>query len=170
MTDDIIKVLGVDPGIHGALASYDGTTMWCCDVPIITYKPAKSSKKMKSDINLPELVELVEFQLGGCNHCYFEKVGAMPGQGVTSMFNFGDANGQLRGVVAAFSIPITYISPVKWKAELGLNSDGEKSRIRALQLFPNNAKDFKLKKDHNKAEAALLAYYGYKMLKFGKVR
>lgn len=146
---------------------YDGTKLIVEDVPTVTYK---ASKKNKTVINLPALADLFNVFFSGADHAYVEQVNAMPGQGVTSMFNFGEAYGTLKMGVAMAGVPYTLISPVKWKAEMALNSDGEKSRSRALTLFPAESKFFARKMDHNRAEAALLAWYGYRMLTVGRVR
>ena len=160
-------VLGVDPGLSGAIASYDGTTLMVEDMPTIQFK---GTKKMKTRIVLTELADMMQVQFDGADHAYIEEVSAMPGQGVTSMFNFGTSFGIIQMAVAMIGVPITMVSPMKWKMEMGLNSDAEKSRNRALQLFPNSVEKFKRKMDHNRAEAALIAWYGYKMLTVGRVR
>lgn len=160
-------VLGVDPGLSGAIASYDGTTLMVEDMPTIQFK---GTKKMKTRIVLAELVDIMNIQFSGADHGYIEDVSAMPGQGVTSMFNFGTSFGIAQMAIAMLGIPVTPVSPMKWKMEMGLNSDAEKSRNRALQLFPNSVEKFKRKMDHNRAEAALIAWYGYKMLTVGRVR
>jgi crossover junction endodeoxyribonuclease RuvC len=89
-----------------------------------------------------------------------ERVGSMPGQGVSSTFRFGCAYGMVQGIVAAQKIPVHFVSPAKWKKHFGLPADKEASRARALQLWPNRTDLFGRKRDHNRAEAALLALYG----------
>jgi crossover junction endodeoxyribonuclease RuvC len=163
-----MMVLGVDPGKTGAIASWDGKNLRIEDVPTIAI--GKGKGKTKTEINLPELADIFNIIFAGADHAYVENVGAMRGQGVTSMFNFGATFGMLKMGVAMANIPMTLISPVKWKAEMGLNRDKEKSRFRALQLFPAFSEYFKLKKHDDRAEAAVLAYYGYQMLTVGKVR
>lgn len=163
-----MKIIGIDPGLtSGAIATYNGEVLYVLDVPTVKYK---ATKKMKTVLNLSELADIFNFTLAGADMAYIEQVGAMPGQGVTSMFNFGEAYGSLKAMTVSFRIPFTLVSPVKWKSEMGLNSDGEKSRNRALEMFPTYADYFKRKKDHNRAEAALLAWYGYCMSTGRKVR
>lgn len=162
-----MKVIGVDPGLSGAIASFDGKTLYVRDMPTIA---VMGTKKSKTTIVLPELRDILNIEFDGCDHAYVEKVGAMPGQGVTSMFSFGESYGIIKMGIAMLGVPFDLISPVKWKAEMGLNSDAERSRSRALQLFPNDVEYFKRKKDHNRAEAAILAYYGWKMQTVGRVR
>jgi crossover junction endodeoxyribonuclease RuvC len=160
-------VLGIDPGVAGAIAMYDGKTLFVTDFPTITFR---GTKKNKTRIVLSELADLFNIQLSGADHAYYEDVGAMPGNGGVSMFNFGYAAGLPTMCAVMCGIPITSVSPTKWKGDMGLNREAEKSRSRALQLFPNHVDYFKLKKDHNRAEAALIAWYGYQMLTVGRVR
>jgi crossover junction endodeoxyribonuclease RuvC len=88
-----------------------------------------------------------------------ERVGAMPRQGVSSTFKFGTAYGILQGVVAALEIPVHFVAPAKWKRHFGLSAEKEQSRARALQLWPGRSDLFARKKDHGRAESALLARY-----------
>lgn len=164
-----MRVIGVDPGQSGAVASWDGADLIVFDIPTVTVKKA-SGKGNRTEVNLPDLVDHLNILFAGADHAYVERVSAMPGQGVTSTFNFGMVYGYCRMGVAMIGVPHTLVSPVKWKAELGLNNDGEKSRLRALELFPKFSSYFSRKMDHNRAEAALLAYYGYKIETVGKIR
>ena len=163
-----MRVIGIDPGISGAIAAYDGSNVYVEDVPTLSIKKTKG-KGEKNVINMAGLADLFNFMFAGADHAYIERVGAMPGQGVTSMFNFGKAAGTLEMGLAMMQVPYTVISPVEWKAKMGLNNDGEKSRMRALQLFPRQAAYFQRKMDHNRAEAGLLAWYGYQIITTGKV-
>lgn len=170
-----MNVIGVDPGAKsGAFAKYDGTHLYVHDMPTIQYK--NSQKKNKTAIDYVTLVDAFNIMFDGCDHAYIEQVSARKGppgaksQGVSSTFLFGESFGAIRCAVAMLHIPVTMISPVKWKSEMGLNDEAEVSRMRALQLFPNFSHFFSRKMDHNRAEAALLAWYGYMMLTVGKVR
>jgi Holliday junction resolvasome RuvABC endonuclease subunit len=89
-----------------------------------------------------------------------ERVGAMPKQGVSSTFKFGKAYGVAIGVVAALKIPVHFVTPGTWKKHFNLSADKEEARARALQLWPARAELFARKRDHNRAEAALIARYG----------
>jgi crossover junction endodeoxyribonuclease RuvC len=93
------------------------------------------------------------------NFVVIERVGSMPGQGLSSTFKFGVAFGLIQGVVAALKIETHFVSPSKWKAHFGLDADKEKARALALQFWPGRADLFGRKKDHNRAEAALLARF-----------
>ncbi|MGL4498487.1 MAG: hypothetical protein ACRCU2_05435 [Planktothrix sp.] len=88
-----------------------------------------------------------------------ENVHAMPGQGVTSMFSFGMGYGIWLGIIAALSIPVEFVTPQTWKKHYSLGSDKESSRVTALQLFPSQSENLKLKKHHGRAEALLLAEF-----------
>ncbi|MFM6207166.1 hypothetical protein, partial [Planktothrix sp.] len=88
-----------------------------------------------------------------------ESVHAMPGQGVSSMFSFGLGYGVWLGIVAALNVPIEFVTPQAWKKYYSLGPDKEASRVKALQLFPSQASELKLKKHHGRAEALLLAEY-----------
>ncbi|WP_441232646.1 hypothetical protein [Bradyrhizobium sp. 1200_D9_N1_1] len=91
---------------------------------------------------------------------FLERVNAMPGQGVSSTFKFGRAYGVVLGVIGAAALPLHLVTPAKWKGHLRLSSDKEEARALALRLFPACADHFKRKKDHGRAEAALIARYG----------
>jgi hypothetical protein len=88
-----------------------------------------------------------------------ERVGAMPKQGISSTFKFGKAYGVVIGVVAALKIPVHFVAPSVWKRHFGLSSDKEQCRGRALQYWPERAELFARKRDHHRAEAALLARF-----------
>ena len=94
------------------------------------------------------------------DHAYLELVGAMPGQGVSSMFNFGVTYGAIRGVLAALQIPMSVVTPVKWQRDLSVAKGKEGNRARAAELFPEFAYLFARVKDDGRADAALLAYWG----------
>lgn len=156
-----MKVVGIDPGIDGAIALFDGKNLLVEDIPNLEVKVAK---KFKKAINFSALSELFHLIFAGADHAFLEQVGAMPGQGVTSMFNFGKTAGALEMALSMSGLPYTLIAPVKWKSELGLNSSGTRSLQRANQIFPSFPHFFKRVKDHNRAEAALLAWYGYQIM------
>ena len=95
-----------------------------------------------------------------------EQVSAMPGQGVTSMFNFGQSFGVLKGVCAAMQISTYFIRPTKWKKYFNLiNSEKDASRTKAIEVFPYFASNLSKKKDSNKADAILIASFFYETYK-----
>ena len=93
-----------------------------------------------------------------------EQVASRPGQGVASAFKFGSGFEIVRGVIAASGVPLHLVSPAKWKRAYGLDADKEKSRALALRLWPERSDLFGRKKDHGRAEAALIARYGFERI------
>ena len=152
-------VIGIDPGISGAIAIFeDGKLDTIHDMP--TLKIA-SGKTMKSHISAIGLVRILETStlVHEPVHIVIEKVGAMPNQGVTSMFNFGRSAGIIEGVVAALQRPYTYVTPAAWTKAVGRAAGKDASRMRAMELFPTRAELFKRAKDDGRADAALIAYW-----------
>jgi crossover junction endodeoxyribonuclease RuvC len=149
----MIGILGVDPGLTGALALCRDGQWVLLDMPI-----AGDAKHY--DINGPELCRWLREQKP--DHAFIEYAAARPGQGVTSMFRFGCTYGALKMALAACGVPYTIIAPAKWKPAVGVlkGADKEASRLRALQLFPDQTANLQRKKDHARADAMLLAFYG----------
>jgi Holliday junction resolvasome RuvABC endonuclease subunit len=146
------RILGIDPGLEGGLAVYAPDTN---DVSAIRVPVIGEGSKRYVDVN----AMWAWLQMQRPTEAILERVGAMPGQGLSSTFRFGDANGSLRATVMLFGIPLFKAEPRVWKKALGLTKDGELSRQRAIEMFPQRASLFAFKKDHNLAEAALLAWY-----------
>ncbi len=152
-------VLAIDPGIEGAWAFHyeRGLPPYMDDLPIMG---AKTSRQ----INAAQLAEdwrsLIRVN-GKPAAAIVEDVHAMPKQGVTSSFKFGQAKGTLLGLLAAMEIPVFLPSPASWKAKMKLDSEGETSRLAALQRWPTLHQKLRLKKSHNMAEAALLGAWFY---------
>jgi len=150
-------VIGIDPGISGAIAIFEDGKLDCVvDMP--TLKIA-SGKTMKSHISAIALVDILDGWSPNEAHIVIEKVGAMPGQGVSSMFNFGRSAGIIEGVVAAMHFPSTYVTPATWTKAVGRAAGKDASRMRAMELFPSKADLFKRAKDDGRADAALIAYW-----------
>ena len=150
-----LGVVGIDPGLSGAIAHmYDGVII-TADMPIFEVIKAKKKQREVDTVQLATIIANFNPAM-----IVLEKVHAMPGQGVTSMFNFGRAFGAVEGVVGALRIPITHVTPQRWKSALRLSSDKGESRRRATQLFPASADQWTRVKDDGRAEAALLAWYG----------
>ena len=151
-------VIGIDPGISGAIAFFEDGVLDCVvDMP--TLKIA-SGKTMKSHISAVTLVDILDgWYPRNEAHVVIEKVGAMPGQGVSSMFNFGRSAGIIEGVVAAMHFPSTYVTPAAWTKAVGRAAGKDASRMRAMELFPTRAELFKRAKDDGRADAALIAYW-----------
>ena len=154
-----MRILGVDPGITGALALYDTDTgaLDVCDMPSVAVRGKNG--KTKRHLHEKRLCAAVRDFLP-IDEAIIELVHAMPRQGVTSMFRFGEAAGLIRGIVVALGVPVSMVAPATWKRVVGLNSDKNLSRITAKAVFPACEKDFTLVKYADRAEAALLAW-GY---------
>ena len=153
-----IKILGIDPGIHGALAIVginDGAVpqlVAVCDVPVLGIKA-------KERVNTMIVRDWLVAQRP--DHALIERAGSMPKQGVASTFKYARAVGSLETVVACLDIPYSIIEPSAWKKFHHLiGADKEASRQRVLQLFPGAHTLFSRKLDHQRAEACLLALYG----------
>lgn len=125
------------------------------DMPTVLVKSGKSEKRQLSESMLADVLRRAK-----PDHAFLEFVSAMPGQGVTSMFNFGLGYGAIRGVLAALDIPITTVTPVKWKRDLGLQQGKDAGRARAAQLYPDSAHYFLRVKDDGRADASLIAWWG----------
>ena len=157
-------ILGVDPGLSGAICFYNPRKNILEYVENFPLRPVKGSKTNKKEIDLYNLQKIVAEFAPRTIFAVIEKVNAMPGQGVTSMFRFGQSYGQAQAMVSAFQIPTTLSPPAVWKPMLGLSRDKDESRALASKLFPASKDAFAKKKDDGKAEAALLAYYGVRTL------
>jgi len=152
-------IIGIDPGQTGAVAIIGDDRCYVLDTPTETVKKGKGTKTEY----LP--AEMVQMLKGFKNaHCFIEKVGAMPGQGVTSMFNFGKGFGLWIGILAALEIPYTLVTPQAWKKAMmqGIG-DKDAARGRAQQLFPSKSKELSRKKDIGRADALLIAEYGRRL-------
>ena len=147
-------ILGIDPGLSGAMAF-----LACADYGMVT---AEDAPVAGDAINAALMADRI-MQLRP-TVCVIELVGAMPGQGVSSMFKFGRAFGTAIGIVAALDIPIHYVTPAKWKAHFRLPKDKDAARQRAINFWPASADRFTRKKDAGRAEAALIARYGLETL------
>lgn len=147
-------VMGVDPGISGAVAFY---------FPMVPERVAVDDVPIAGgEINVHELARLIRIHRPTL--AVLERVSAMPGQGVTSMFNFGRSYGDVRGVIGAMDVPLHFVTPQKWKKHFNLSSDKDQSRQLAIRMFPKAAESFRLKKHDGRAEAALIALYGAQVL------
>ena len=150
-------VIGIDPGISGAISVFSrfpNTMHDVFDMPTLEVDSGKTKKRHISASGLRDI--LVTFPTA---HVVIEKVGAMPGQGVSSMFNFGRSAGIIEGVVAALRMPHTCVTPATWTKAVGRAAGKDASRMRAMELFPTRADLFKRAKDDGRADAALIAYW-----------
>lgn len=154
-------ILGVDPGISGAIAAVDqrGRLLWVEDMPI---RDAGKKARKANEIDGTALARLLRLHVADIEVAHVEEISAMPGQGVSSMFAMGDGRGCIRGVLEALGIPVERVHPKTWKKVYGLDSDKEASRACAIRLYPE-CLDIARKKDHGRAEAILIARYGARL-------
>ncbi len=151
-------ILGCDPGLDGALAFYDGNELLIYDMP--TFNIERNGKK-KRQIDISALQRILKtYQV---EHCFLEMLGTRPGQNASGVAQTGRGYGQIEASVMAFNIPITYISSNKWKKDMAVPKDKDGARQRASQLLPQFAHNWDRKKDDGRAEAAIIALYGYKI-------
>jgi crossover junction endodeoxyribonuclease RuvC len=149
-------ILAIDPGASGALAFFSPTagTLEIIDMPTVE---VKRGAKMKNEISPQMLAPLINARKAGV--AVLEKVGAMPGQGSSSMFQFGRGVGMVEGIVAALHIPVEYVTPQAWQKAVGSRDGKDGARQRAAELFPAYAHLFARKKDDGRADAALMAWW-----------
>ena len=153
-----MKVIGIDPGLNGAIAVLkDNKVKEIFDVPVMP-----EGKKNKRQLNSAQLVKLLKEIISEEEEVVVivENVSAMPGQGVTSMFNFGQTFGAIKGICAALGLPIFFVRPAKWKKHFDLiNSSKDASRTKVIEMYPSISPRLSKKKDVNKADAILIARY-----------
>ena len=154
-------ILGVDPGLSGAMAMLNKGAVDVFDIPTTT---RTVNKKEKRQIDPYQLSAWLEIQRPLIKFAVVEQVGTMPGQGVTSAFNFGFTTGCIHGIIAACGIEIRTVPPQVWKRKYGLlGQNKDASRGEASRRFPQFTHLWQLKKHDGRAEAALLALYGSEM-------
>lgn len=153
-------VIGVDPGFSGAVAEY-----WPHDNVLRVHDmPTLVGVKGKQELAMRPLFDLFHAD-DGIGTVWVEKVGARPGQGVSSMFRFGQQLGAIEMAVAGNAHALRWVTPAAWKKHFGLSSDKGGARKLAMERFPANAKEFARVKDDGRAEAALIALYGWEQMK-----
>ena len=159
-------IIGIDPGISGSLCFLeDGIIKDVLEMPTMT-----EGKKNKKQVNGSQIFNEISFRIKTYEKknikVVIEQVSAMPGQGVTSMFNFGQSFGILKGICSAMQLPIYFVRPAKWKKYFNLiNSEKDASRTRAIEIFPYFSSNLSKKKDSNKADAILIASYFHETYK-----
>ena len=153
-----MKIIGIDPGLSGGIAVLENNKVLSIfDMPVMS-----EGKKNKRQLNSAQLVKLIQDNISKNEEVsvVVEQVNAMPGQGVTSMFNFGQTFGAIKGVCAALSLPIFFVRPAKWKKHFELiNSSKDSSRTKAIEMYPSLSNDLAKKKDVNKSDAILIARF-----------
>ena len=154
-----MKIIGIDPGLSGAIAILENNKVLnIFDIPVMS-----EGKKNKRQLNSALLVNLLKENINNKEEevvVVVEQVNAMPGQGVTSMFNFGQTFGAIKGICAALKLPIFFVRPSKWKKHFELiNSSKDASRTKAIEMYPKLSSQLSKKKDVNKSDAILIARF-----------
>ena len=159
-------VIGIDPGISGSICFFqDGKIIDVVEMPTMT-EGTKNKKQVNGSQIFNEISERIENINKRDIKVVIEQVSAMPGQGVTSMFNFGQSFGILKGICSAMQLPMYFVRPAKWKKYFNLiNSEKDASRTKAIEIFPYFASKLSRKKDSNKADAILIASFYYETYK-----
>ena len=151
-------IIGVDPGISGAISVIENKKILeVYDTPTMI-----DGKKNKKQINSAQVTNIIKERLKDGKEIIVvvEHVNAMPGQGVTSMFNFGQSFGVIKGICAALSLPIYFVRPTKWKKHFNLiKTNKDASRTKVIEAFPEISSKLHRKKDSNRADAILIALY-----------
>jgi len=159
-------IIGIDPGITGSICFFeDGKILDVVEMPTMT-----EGKKNKRQVNGSQVYNEISKRIKHLDKkdikVIIEQVSAMPGQGVTSMFNFGQSFGILKGMCSAMQLPMYFVRPTKWKKYFSLiNSEKDASRTKAIEIFPYFSSNLSKKKDSNKADAILIASYYYETFK-----
>ena len=150
-------IVGIDPGASGALAFFDADAgdLEIHDMPALV---VKRNGKLKREISVPIVAGLLRKYEP--THAYLELVGARPGQGVSSMYQFGRTVGMLEGCLGALMVPTTLVAPQRWQKFTGTRGGKGGARLRAAELFPAYATYFARAKDDGRADAALIAWWG----------
>ena len=160
-------IIGIDPGISGSICFFeDGVIKDVIEMPTMT-----DGKKNKKQVNGSQIFNEISERIKKIDKrnikVVIEQVSAMPGQGVTSMFNFGQSFGILKGICSAMRLSMYFVRPAKWKKYFNLiNSEKDASRTRAIEIFPYFSTELSRKKDSNKADAILMASFYYETYKF----
>ncbi len=159
-------IIGIDPGISGSICFFEnGKITEVLEMPTMT-----DGKKNKRQVNGAQIYNEILKRINKNDkqnvRVIIEQVSAMPGQGVTSMFNFGQSFGILKGICSAMQLPMYFVRPAKWKKYYGLiNSEKDASRTRAIEMFPYFSSQLSKKKDSNKADAILIASFYHETYK-----
>jgi len=153
-------IIGIDPGISGAISIVENKKILeVYDTPTMI-----DGKKNKRQINSAQVTNIIKERLNKEKEVVVvvEQVNAMPGQGVTSMFNFGQSFGVIKGICAALGLPIHFVRPMKWKKHFNLiKTNKDASRTKVIEIYPEISSKLHRKKDSNRADAILIALYFY---------
>jgi crossover junction endodeoxyribonuclease RuvC len=159
-------IIGIDPGLSGSICFFEnGKILDVVEMPTMT-----DGKKNKKQVNGSQIYNEILKKISHLDKSdvkvVIEQVSAMPGQGVTSMFNFGQSFGILKGICSAMQLSVYFVRPAKWKKYFNLiNSEKDASRTRAIEIFPYFSSQLSKKKDSNKADAILISSFFYETFK-----
>ena len=153
-------IFGIDPGASGAISILENKKV----IEVFDMPTMIDGKKNKKQVNGSQVTNIIKERLDVDKEkeivVVVEHVNAMPGQGVTSMFNFGQSFGVIKGICSALSIPIYFVRPTKWKKYFNLiKTNKDASRTKVIQVYPEISSKLSRKKDSNKADAILIARY-----------
>ena len=159
-------IIGIDPGISGSICFLENGKI----TDVVEMPTMAEGKKNKRQVNGSQIYNEISQRINKFQNqdirIVIEQVSAMPGQGVTSMFNFGQSFGILKGICSAMQLPMYFVRPAKWKKYFGLiNSEKDASRTKAIEIFPYFSSQLSKKKDSNKAHAILIANFYYETYK-----
>ena len=159
-------IIGIDPGVSGSICFLkDGKILDVIEMPVMN-EGKKNKKQVNGSQIYNEITKKINKNSETNTRVVIEHVTAMPGQGVTSMFNFGQSFGVLKGICSAMRLPMFFVRPAKWKRYYNLiNSEKDASRTRAIEIFPDFSSHLSKKKDSNKADAILIASFYYETYK-----
>jgi len=153
-------IFGIDPGVSGAISVLENKKV----IEVFDMPTMIDGKKNKKQVNGAQVTNIIKERLGSEKEkeiaVVVEHVNAMPGQGVTSMFNFGQSFGVIKGICSALSLPIYFVRPTKWKKHFNLiKTNKDASRTKVIEVYPEISSKLHRKKDSNKADAILIARY-----------
>ena len=159
-------IIGIDPGISGSICFLENGKI----LDVIEMPTMAEGKKNKKQVNGSQIYNEILKKIHNIDKhdvkVVIEQVSAMPGQGVTSMFNFGQSFGILKGICSSMQLPMYFVRPAKWKKYFNLiNSEKDASRTKAIEIFPYFSPQLAKKKDSNKADAILIASFYYETYK-----
>ena len=153
-------IIGIDPGLSGSICFLEnGKIADVIEMPVMT-EGKKNKRQVNGSQTYNEILKRINKTENQDVRVIIEQVSAMPGQGVTSMFNFGQTFGAIKGVRAALNLPIFFVRPSKWKKHFELiNSSKDASRTKTIEMYPSLSDQLSKKKDVNKSDAILIARY-----------
>jgi len=159
-------IIGIDPGLSGSICFFEnGKILDVVEMPTMI-EGKKNKKQVNGSQIYNEILKRISHLDKSDVKVVIEQVSAMPGQGVTSMFNFGQSFGILKGICSAMQLPVYFVRPAKWKKYFNLiYSEKDASRTRAIEIFPYFSSQLSKKKDSNKADAILISSFFYETFK-----